>query len=63
MPFSRRDVLRFVPAVAVAGSLQQPDRHFSVSGRGYYSMDFDTNTGDPVTGTKRLVQESLKSLA
>ncbi len=31
--------------------------------RGYYSMEFDTNTGDPIAGTKRLVAETLKYLA
>jgi len=30
--------------------------------RGYYSMEFDTTAGDPVTGTKRLVEESLQYL-
>ncbi len=31
--------------------------------RGYYSMEFDTNAGDPIAGTQRLVQESLQYLA
>lgn len=30
--------------------------------RGYFSMEFDTDAGDPVTGTKRLVQETLACL-
>ncbi|MCU1292934.1 MAG: hypothetical protein JWP08_1784 [Bryobacterales bacterium] len=30
--------------------------------RGFYSMEFDTGTGDPIAGTKRLVEESLKYL-
>jgi sugar phosphate isomerase/epimerase len=31
--------------------------------RGYFSMEFETRAGDPVTGTKRLVEESLKDLS
>jgi sugar phosphate isomerase/epimerase len=31
--------------------------------RGFYSMEFETEAGDPIEGTKRLVQESLKYLA
>jgi sugar phosphate isomerase/epimerase len=31
--------------------------------RGYYSMEFDTGSGDPVTGTKRLAEETLKFLS
>lgn len=31
--------------------------------RGYYSMEFDSELGDPVAGTKRLVEEGLKYLA
>ncbi|MBV8808659.1 MAG: TIM barrel protein [Acidobacteriaceae bacterium] len=31
--------------------------------RGYYSMEFDTNAGDPIVGTQKLVQESLQYLA
>jgi sugar phosphate isomerase/epimerase len=30
--------------------------------RGYFSMEFETRAGDPVTGTKRLVDETLKFL-
>lgn len=30
--------------------------------RGYFSMEFDTGSGDPVQGTEKLVQESLKYL-
>lgn len=30
--------------------------------RGYYSMEFDTNAGDPISGTKRLVEKTLKYL-
>ena len=30
---------------------------------GFYSMEFDSELGDPVAGTKRLVDESLKYLA
>jgi sugar phosphate isomerase/epimerase len=28
--------------------------------RGYYSMEFDTGAGDPFTGTKKLMQETLQ---
>ncbi len=31
--------------------------------QGYYSMEFDSELGDPVAGTKLLVEESLKYLA
>jgi sugar phosphate isomerase/epimerase len=31
--------------------------------RGYFSMEFDTGAGDPFTGTKHLVEESLRYLA
>lgn len=31
--------------------------------RGYYSMEFDTGAGDPITGTQKLVEESLQYLA
>jgi sugar phosphate isomerase/epimerase len=31
--------------------------------RGYFSMEFDTGAGDPFTGTKHLVEETLKYLA
>jgi sugar phosphate isomerase/epimerase len=31
--------------------------------RGFYSMEFEVDAGDPVAGTRRLVQESLKYLA
>ena len=30
--------------------------------RGYFSMEYDTSSGDPVQGTEKLVQESLKYL-
>lgn len=30
--------------------------------RGFYSMEFDTDAGDPIAGTRRLVQESLQYL-
>ena len=30
--------------------------------RGYFSMEFDTGSGDPFEGTRRLVEESLKYL-
>jgi sugar phosphate isomerase/epimerase len=30
---------------------------------GYYSMEFDTNGGDPFTGTTQLIDETLKNLA
>ena len=30
--------------------------------QGYFSMEFDTGSGDPVQGTEKLVQESLKYL-
>jgi sugar phosphate isomerase/epimerase len=30
--------------------------------RGYFSMEYDTGSGDPVQGTKKLVEESLKHL-
>lgn len=30
--------------------------------RGYFSMEFDTGAGDPFTGTKHLVEESLRYL-
>jgi sugar phosphate isomerase/epimerase len=30
--------------------------------RGYYSMEFDTDAGDPIAGTQNLVQESLQYL-
>lgn len=30
--------------------------------RGYFSMEYDTGSGDPVQGTEKLVQESLKYL-
>lgn len=29
---------------------------------GYYSMEFDTDAGDPIAGTRKLVQESLEYL-
>lgn len=31
--------------------------------RGYFSMEFDTANGDPVAGTKRLVEESFRYLS
>ncbi len=31
--------------------------------RGYYSMEFDTNGGDPVAGTMKLIDETLHNLA
>ena len=31
--------------------------------RGYFSMEFDTANGDPVAGTKRLVEETLRYLS
>jgi sugar phosphate isomerase/epimerase len=31
--------------------------------RGYFSMEFETRAGDPVTGTKRLVDDTLKYLS
>lgn len=31
--------------------------------RGYFSMEYDTANGDPVAGTKRLVEETLKYLS
>ena len=31
--------------------------------RGYFSMEFDTNAGDPVTGTKQLIDQTLKYLS
>jgi sugar phosphate isomerase/epimerase len=31
--------------------------------RGYFSMEFDTNGGDPFTGTTRLIDETLQYLA
>ncbi len=31
--------------------------------RGYFSMEFDTANGDPVAGTKRLVEQTLKYLS
>lgn len=31
--------------------------------RGFYSMEFETEAGDPIDGTKRLVEETLKYLA
>jgi sugar phosphate isomerase/epimerase len=30
--------------------------------RGYFSMEYDTGSGDPLQGTEKLVQESLKYL-
>jgi sugar phosphate isomerase/epimerase len=30
--------------------------------RGYFSMEFDTNAGDPFAGTQRLIEESLQYL-
>lgn len=30
--------------------------------RGYYSMEFDTDAGDPFVGTKKLIEETLKYL-
>lgn len=30
---------------------------------GFYSMEFDTELGDPIAGTKRLIEESLEYLA
>jgi len=30
--------------------------------RGYYSMEFDTDAGDPIAGTQKLVQQSLQYL-
>ncbi len=30
--------------------------------RGFYSMEFDSELGDPVAGTKRLIEESLRYL-
>ncbi len=30
--------------------------------RGYYSMEFDTDAGDPFTGTQKLIEETLKYL-
>ena len=29
---------------------------------GYFSMEYDTGSGDPVQGTKKLVETSLKDL-
>jgi sugar phosphate isomerase/epimerase len=31
--------------------------------KGYFSMEFDTKSGDPFSGTKRLIEETLKYLA
>jgi sugar phosphate isomerase/epimerase len=31
--------------------------------RGFYSMEFDTDAGDPITGTQKLVQETLHYLS
>lgn len=31
--------------------------------RGYFSMEFETRAGDPITGTRRLVEESLQYLS
>ena len=31
--------------------------------RGYFSMEFDTNGGDPFTGTTKLIDETLHYLA
>jgi sugar phosphate isomerase/epimerase len=31
--------------------------------RGYFSMEFDTNGGDPIAGTTKLIDETLKYLA
>jgi sugar phosphate isomerase/epimerase len=31
--------------------------------RGYYSMEFDTNAGDPVTGTQKLIEQTLRFLS
>ncbi len=31
--------------------------------RGYFSMEYDTGSGDPLEGTKKLVEESLKYLS
>jgi hydroxypyruvate isomerase len=30
--------------------------------RGYFSMEYDTSSGDPVQGTQKLVQQSLTYL-
>lgn len=30
--------------------------------RGFFSMEFDTNSGDPIAGTRRLVEETLSNL-
>jgi hypothetical protein len=30
--------------------------------RGYFSMEFDTDGGDPMAGTKKLVEETLQYL-
>jgi sugar phosphate isomerase/epimerase len=31
--------------------------------RGYYSMEFDTDVGDPIVGTQKLIEETLQCLA
>jgi sugar phosphate isomerase/epimerase len=31
--------------------------------KGYFSMEFDTKSGDPFSGTKKLIEETLKYLA
>ena len=31
--------------------------------KGYFSMEFETRAGDPITGTKRLVEETLQHLS
>jgi sugar phosphate isomerase/epimerase len=31
--------------------------------RGYYSMEFDTNAGDPIAGTQNLVRQTLHFLS
>jgi len=30
--------------------------------KGYFSMEYDTNSGDPITGTKKLIEETLRYL-
>jgi len=31
--------------------------------KGYFSMEYDTNSGDPITGTKKLIEETLRYLS
>ncbi len=56
-------------AVQLDGKTYQVDlsRMFAIarrsSYRGYFSMEFDTNGGDPIAGTTKLIDETLRFLA